>query len=223
MTGPIQLPASAITLKHGVPMTTSLVVAETFQKQHFNVLRDIDALDCSPEFAKLNFELADYIDKNGDPRRMFEMTRNGFVFLTMGYRGPKAGRFKEAYIARFDEMDAALRAGACSISPPPSGVRIVPDGRYIELLEAENALLKQWQAIAAEPAAWPDAPVKPAPRPVTDADRIEVLERYTSGQSRRAISKAMGRSHSTIRRILDLANAERAPQMALRLLDGGAS
>lgn len=35
----IQLPASAITLKHGVPMTTSLLVAETFEKLHKNVLR----------------------------------------------------------------------------------------------------------------------------------------------------------------------------------------
>jgi hypothetical protein len=67
------------------------------------------------------------------------------------------------------------------------------------------------------------APAKPVPRPVTEAERVEALERYTSGQSIRAISKAMGRSHSTIRRILDQANADADPQIALRLLDGGAS
>jgi hypothetical protein len=33
----------------------------------------------------------------------------------------------------------------------------------------------------------------------------------------------MGRSHSTIQSILDQANADADPQIALRLLDGGAS
>ena len=33
------------------------------------------------------------------------MTRDGFVFLAMGYRGKKAARFKELYIRRFNEME----------------------------------------------------------------------------------------------------------------------
>ncbi|AFL76213.1 Rha family transcriptional regulator [Thiocystis violascens] len=210
----ILLPASAITLKDGQPVTTSLIVAETFGKQHFHVLRDIDALDCSPEFAKSNFGCADFIDKNGDPRRMFEITRNGFMFLTMGYRGPKPARIKEAYIARFDAMDAQLRQ-----IPTGVGEKTIGLSRYAELLEAENALLRQ-RLPAPLVSVAPSAPVKPGPRLVTPEEAAEIVDRFTAGESRYAIGKALGRNSKTINRILARANADHAPQMALRLLEG---
>lgn len=37
------------------------------------------------------------------------MTKDGCVFLITGFTGREAARFKEAYIARFNEMEAALR------------------------------------------------------------------------------------------------------------------
>ena len=37
------------------------------------------------------------------------MTRDGFVFLCMGYRGKKAARFKELYIKRFNEMEQFIK------------------------------------------------------------------------------------------------------------------
>ncbi len=36
---------------------------------------------------------------------MYEMDRDGFVMLVMGYNGEKAMRFKEAYISEFNAMD----------------------------------------------------------------------------------------------------------------------
>ena len=39
----------------------------------------------------------------------FNMTRDGFVFLVMGYRGKKAASFKEAYIKRFNEMEEFIK------------------------------------------------------------------------------------------------------------------
>ncbi|OAH95758.1 hypothetical protein AZH52_01600 [Proteus mirabilis] len=38
----------------------------------------------------------------------FQMTKNGFVFLVMGFTGKKAAQFKEAYISEFDRMEAEL-------------------------------------------------------------------------------------------------------------------
>lgn len=38
------------------------------------------------------------------------MTRDGFVFLAMGYRGKKAAMFKELYIKRFNEMEKFIKA-----------------------------------------------------------------------------------------------------------------
>ncbi len=83
----------------------SIQVAETFGKEHYNVMRDIEKLDCSTEFNALNFEGIKYRDVRGRMQRKYIMTKDGFTFLVMGYRGKKAAQFKEAYIKRFNEME----------------------------------------------------------------------------------------------------------------------
>lgn len=96
---PIKVPADLICLKDSKAITTTLKVAEFFGKEHKNVLRDIQALECSEEFNRLNFERVEYFDSKGERRPYFEMTKDGFVFLVMGFTGKNAARFKEAYIA----------------------------------------------------------------------------------------------------------------------------
>lgn len=86
---------SNIVIEHdNVPMTTSLKVAEVFDKEHFHVLTAIRNLDCSPEFKSTNFS-----ELNREYRgRLFPyylMTRDGFTFLAMGFTGAKAAEFKE--------------------------------------------------------------------------------------------------------------------------------
>lgn len=88
---------------------SSLDVAETFGKLHKNVIRDIQNLDCSEKFNRLNFELIKYIDSRGREQPYYLMTRDGFVFLVMGYTGEKAAQFKEAYIEQFNRMERELR------------------------------------------------------------------------------------------------------------------
>ncbi len=107
-------PAQAIPLVdcHGDHVTTtSLRIAQTFGKQHFNVLKAIERLECSQQFRQFNFELTPYLDAQGKPRTMYELTRDGFVFLAMGFTGAQAAQWKEAYIAAFNRMEAELRAG----------------------------------------------------------------------------------------------------------------
>lgn len=93
----------------GVAKVDSLTVAEAFDKDHRNVIRDIRILDCSEEFRQLNFELTSYTDVQGKKRPCYNMTRDGFTFLVMGYRGKKAAQYKEAYIKRFNEMEAFIK------------------------------------------------------------------------------------------------------------------
>jgi Rha family phage regulatory protein len=98
--------------KGDVPMTTSLKVAEIFGKMHKNVLQAIDNLDCSKEFKERNFQPCVYEAKSGfgyRKFRMYRLTRDGFVLLTMGFTGTKAAQFKQWYIAEFNRMEAALR------------------------------------------------------------------------------------------------------------------
>lgn len=94
--------------KEGKPVTSSLKVAEYFGKTHASVLKAIRALDCSKEFREVNFDLANYIDEQGKPRPMHIMTKNGFMFLVMGFTGKKAAKIKEAYINAFDWMHGQL-------------------------------------------------------------------------------------------------------------------
>ena len=87
----------------------SLLVAKMFEKDHDKVVRDIENLDCSEEFNAANFGVISYKDSRGRKQKAYAMTRDGFTFLAMGYRGKKAARFKEAYIKRFNEMEKFIR------------------------------------------------------------------------------------------------------------------
>lgn len=87
----------------------SLMVAKMFDKDHDKVCRDIENLDCSEEFNTANFGDITYKDSRGRTQKAYAMTRDGFVFLCMGYRGKKAAKFKEAYIRRFNEMESFIR------------------------------------------------------------------------------------------------------------------
>ncbi len=90
-------------------MADSLFVAQAFSKRHDNVLKDIRKLDCSDEFRLLNFEESTYANVQGKKQPCYYMTRDGFVFLVMGYCGKKAAKFKELYIKRFNEMEETLK------------------------------------------------------------------------------------------------------------------
>lgn len=94
--------------KEEVTVATSLDVAETFNKRHSDVLRDIDNLNCSKEFTERNFALSSYKDASGKSNKMQYMTRDGFTILVMGYTGEKAMKFKEAYINQFNNMEKLL-------------------------------------------------------------------------------------------------------------------
>lgn len=73
----IPFPSDAVTEKDGEPITTSLRVAEIFGKQHKDVLRALERLECSTAFIGRNFALSAYIDPTGRSLPMYEMTRNG--------------------------------------------------------------------------------------------------------------------------------------------------
>ena len=89
---------------------TSLQVAEHFGKRHPDVLRAIRKLEVSEEFSRCNFAPRDYFDERGKVQPMYDITRDGFAMLAMGFTGKEAARWKEAYISTFNAMEAKLRA-----------------------------------------------------------------------------------------------------------------
>ena len=100
-----------VTLQGNQVMTTSLKVAEYFGQSHKNVLRSIRQLieDCNNlNYTQLNFEPFDFIDKNGDTQTAFNLTRNGFILLVMGFTGKSALQIKIKYMQAFDWMAEQL-------------------------------------------------------------------------------------------------------------------
>ena len=100
-----------------------------FDKQHKNVLRDIRNLieemypilssEMSHETnktdsSKMSHEISNYfiestyISSRGREEVEYLLTKNGFTLLAMGFKGPKALRFKLDYIAAYDAMEQAL-------------------------------------------------------------------------------------------------------------------
>lgn len=106
----------------GVAVTTSLLVAETFGKQHKNVIQDIELLFVKAEILAQTenqqvssmFEKTEYEtplnNGTGAVRKnpMYIMNRDGFTLLVMGYTGQKALEFKLKYIAAFNKMEQQL-------------------------------------------------------------------------------------------------------------------
>lgn len=90
--------------------TTSLIVAQAFEKEHKDVLKAISNLECSPEFNERNFAPVEYKDAKGEMRPAYRLTRDGFAFLAMGFTGKKAAAWKETFLEAFNAMEAALLA-----------------------------------------------------------------------------------------------------------------
>ncbi|MDE7522901.1 Rha family transcriptional regulator [Ligilactobacillus salivarius] len=89
-------------------VTTSLALAEVFEKKHQHVLRDIDALKDVSNFGQMFFE-SNEPDSYGRNRRIYFMNRDGFTLIAMGYTGSKAMEFKLKYIEAFNQMEKKIK------------------------------------------------------------------------------------------------------------------
>ena len=92
--------------KSGVAMANSRDVAVYFEKNHRDVMRDVRnviALDsrCERKFALTSSPVH---QPNGGVRMepSYDMDRDGFTLLAMGFQGRKALAFKLAYIEAFN-------------------------------------------------------------------------------------------------------------------------
>lgn len=103
-----------LTIKDGQPVTSSLKVAESFEREHRTVLQAIRDMECSPEFRLQNFlQMAHFranpVTGGQTESPYFAITQNGFLFLAMGFSGKKAAMLREGYILAFEQMAAALQ------------------------------------------------------------------------------------------------------------------
>ena len=90
-------------------IVTTLEISNRFGKRHDNVMLAIKNLGCTDEFRLLNFKESSYNNSQNKAQPMYELTRDGFTFLCMGFTGQQADIWKERYIKAFNQMEAALR------------------------------------------------------------------------------------------------------------------
>lgn len=100
---------------HDTARVDSLFVAELFEKNHKEVLRDIRKITAptsglSEEFRQRNFAPSSYRNQQNKKQPCYFLTRDGFTMLVMGYTGQKAMQFKELYIKRFNEMEKVIKS-----------------------------------------------------------------------------------------------------------------
>lgn len=94
----------------GEAMADSRDVAAYFGKEHRRVLQTLRELQCSDDFRQHNFVPFKNKDLAGESTSHVLMTKDGFMFLVLGFTGGRAATFKERYIAQFNAMEAELRA-----------------------------------------------------------------------------------------------------------------
>ena len=92
-------------------VTTSLKVAEVFEKEHKHVLDAVRKLFTAENSAvKQMFQESTYLNERNQSQPMFVMNRDGFTLLAMSFNGKKALEFKIAYIDAFNAMEAELKS-----------------------------------------------------------------------------------------------------------------
>lgn len=196
---------SLVAVENECAVTTSLRVAEVFGKQHKNVLRDIQNLECSDDFRKLNFEPSHIIKQlpnNGSKKLpMYYITRDGFMFLVMGFTGKTAAKWKEAYIKAFNEMEAKIRAEQMAKAIEEHDRKEAIE--YEKLLEREE---REEAAIDARVAAMPPAksrkcqaePQTTEQQTATAEDGIVEVMNGKRVISSRTLARLTGRRHGDV-------------------------
>ena len=95
-----------VTINNGQAVTTSMKIAEYFGKKHQHVMEKIRKLldELPSEWGVSNFRQSSYFNVQGKEQPCYEMTKDGFTLLAMGFTGKKAIEFKLNYINAFNAM-----------------------------------------------------------------------------------------------------------------------
>lgn len=137
-----------VMLKNNQAVTSSLVVAESFDKQHRHVLEAIDAIiqGGAEKAADLFLETTYVHEQNKQNYRMYLLNRDGFALLAMGFTGSKALAFKFDFLRAFNQMEEQLKKQDQRQLPKTykdALLQLVEEVEAKEKLQTQNLLLEQ--------------------------------------------------------------------------------
>lgn len=119
-----------VIMKDQQAVTSSLQVAEVFDKNHKHVLEAIDSLreGVAENWADLFYEDTYTHPQNKQQYRIIYMNRDGFTLLAMGFTGKKALKFKLKYIEAFNKMESHIKTGGFKVpSTMAEALRLAAD------------------------------------------------------------------------------------------------
>ncbi|MBI0133470.1 Rha family transcriptional regulator [Snodgrassella sp. W8132] len=137
-----------VQINHSEPVTTSEFVAKAFGKEHKNILRKIEEIftQVPDSFIKLNFKFNEKLVKVGFGERrdkFYELTKDGFILLVMGFTGKNAMSIKIAYINAFNAIAEKLRKIQAKQYIATSNQNSKPGSRYPTLNKRQQYLIRQ--------------------------------------------------------------------------------
>lgn len=106
-----------VIMKNKQAVTTSLKVAESFEKNHRDVMRNVRNLTAQNCAVGNMFAESTYVNQQGHEQPMFYMNRDGFTLLAMGFTGDKALNFKLKYIEAFNKMERMINENQLPQTP----------------------------------------------------------------------------------------------------------
>lgn len=133
----------------------TLKIAEVFKKRHTDILRAIDNLP-KDEFNELNFKLVKYLDKKGEARPMYNLTRDGFSLLVMGFTGEKAYRWKIEFIKAFNKMESLIKSGVSKEQNFNQALNLIASA--MQTMLSQNSMILELLKKQKEPFALCDKP-----------------------------------------------------------------
>jgi len=98
------------------PITTSVMVSEVFGERHQSVLAKIEMLDSNSDFFIQNFNEIQYVNEESELKTAYEMTRDGFGFISIDFTGKAAAEYSSAFIDSFDNCRNEVNEAAGCIS-----------------------------------------------------------------------------------------------------------
>lgn len=120
-----------VILENQIPVTTSLKVAEVFERKHGDVCNSIEKIAKDIQMASDQagrtfspskmYQKVNYKDSTGKSNKMYYLNRDGLTMLIMGFNNtPKVIEWKLKYIDAFNRMEEYIRQQQSNIVNLPT-------------------------------------------------------------------------------------------------------
>ena len=134
-----------VEMKNGKPVANSKDIAEKFGKTHRHTLGAIRDLvnDLAGETGQPEFRLSSYTSLQNKTLPCYELDRDAFALLAMGFTGKPALKWKLKYIQAFNKMESALVGGTSVMQSLNEAVRLMEEDK--EIASTFGKGLSEWK------------------------------------------------------------------------------